>query len=184
VRGSIPERVIAGIFVLFGLRSLRKWMSRRFQAVSVGDQVLFSVYVSSRVGMWFALAGFFIGYAFVDEPQSLGWYVLVLIALSGVQLLSSFFLSRPRTGDPDGQDPEGIDKEGATSDPRVVQPEGSEVESARLLANQAREDLLAAGLTNEQIRTLADRFIAEHVGEGLPEFEAWARRQMGRSGPG
>jgi hypothetical protein len=74
------------------------------------------------------------------------------------------------------------EKEGATSDPGRPQPQAAEVESARLLANQARPALLDAGLTNEQIRRLADDFIAEDRGEDLEGFVAWARSRAGRGG--
>ena len=106
---GIPELVAAAILLVLAFRSLRKWVRIRFEAASTLEHVLFSLYVASRVGMWFALAGFFIGYAFVDEPQKLGWYALVLIGLAGVQLLSSFFLSRSpdawrrREGPPNGE---------------------------------------------------------------------------------
>jgi hypothetical protein len=68
-------------------------------------------------------------------------------------------------------------KQGPTADPGHPQPTAEEVESARLLADQAREQLRAAGLKDEEIRRLADEYIALHLGEGLPEFIAWARKQ-------
>src|SRR5207245_908332 len=73
--GSIPEFVIAGLLALLGLRSLRKWMGRQFPATSTSEQVLYALNVTARVGMWFALAGFFVAYALVDDPQGLGWYL-------------------------------------------------------------------------------------------------------------
>ena len=73
-------------------------------------------------------------------------------------------------------------KRGASSDPGHPQPQAAEVESARLLANQAREALLDAGLSNAEIRRLADDYVAEDRGEGLDDFIAWARRRAGRGG--
>lgn len=56
-----------------------------------------------------------------------------------------------------------------------VQPETAEVESARLLANHAAPQLKPEGLSDEQIRRLADEFIARDRGEAVDEFVAWAR---------
>ncbi len=67
------------------------------------------------------------------------------------------------------------EKSGQTSDPGHPQPQAAEVESARILANQAREALLDAGLSNEEIRRLADDFVAEDRGEDLDEFIEWAK---------
>lgn len=69
-------------------------------------------------------------------------------------------------------------KTGATSDPGHPQPRAAEVESARLLANQARRVLRAAGLSDRQIRRSADQFIAEDRGENLTGFIAWAIRRF------
>ncbi len=75
------------------------------------------------------------------------------------------------------------EKAGETSEPGRPQPEAAEVESARLLANQAREDLRGQGLMDEEIRRLADRYIAEDRGEDIGGFIEWAIRAAGR-GPG
>jgi hypothetical protein len=63
-----------------------------------------------------------------------------------------------------------------------VQPEAAEVESARLLANQAAPHLEPEGLTEEQIRRLADEFIARDRGEAVGEFAAWARERCRQHG--
>ncbi len=56
-----------------------------------------------------------------------------------------------------------------------MQPQAAEVESARLLANDASPELKARGLDDEQIRRLADEFIARDRGEAVGEFVAWAQ---------
>jgi hypothetical protein len=61
-------------------------------------------------------------------------------------------------------------KRGDTSDPGYPQPQAAEVESARLLANDARQALLAEGLSDEDIDRLADDFIAEDRGEATGGF--------------
>lgn len=60
------------------------------------------------------------------------------------------------------------------------QPEAAEVESARMLANQARDDLRSAGLDDPTIERLADQYIAEDRGEDLDAFIAWARENANR----
>jgi hypothetical protein len=52
----------------------------------------------------------------------------------------------------------------------------AEVESARLLANDARQALLAAGLSDADIDRLADDFMAEDRGEATKPFIDWAIR--------
>jgi hypothetical protein len=56
----------------------------------------------------------------------------------------------------------------------ATQPEAAEVESARLLMNDTRTRLHAAGLDDELIRRLADRFIAEDRGQDADVFVDWA----------
>jgi hypothetical protein len=67
-------------------------------------------------------------------------------------------------------------KQGATSDPGYPQPQAAEVESARLLANDAREALRAAGLSDRDVDRLADDFVAEDRGEATEPFVDWATR--------
>jgi len=61
------------------------------------------------------------------------------------------------------------------SDQAQPQPQAAEVESARLLANDARDALHAAGFDDDEINRLADRYIAEDRGEVVESFIAWAR---------
>ncbi len=70
------------------------------------------------------------------------------------------------------------EKRGETADPAgLPQPEAAEVESAALLANQAREALEAEGLDEREIRRLADAYIAQDRGTDLAAFLDWARAQ-------
>ena len=66
------------------------------------------------------------------------------------------------------------EKSSDQSPPGERQPEAAEVESARMLANQARDRLHEAGLEDQTIERLADRYIAEDRGEDLDAFIAWA----------
>ncbi len=74
------------------------------------------------------------------------------------------------------------EKSGETSEPGAPQPEAAEVESARLLANQARDRLQGRDLSEEQIRRLADEYIALDRGEDLDDFIRWAQDAPPRSG--
>jgi hypothetical protein len=67
-----------------------------------------------------------------------------------------------------------VEKEGDSADPSLPQPAAAEVESARLLANEARETLRARGLSDTDIDRLAGAFIAQGLGTALEDFVAWA----------
>ncbi|HZD79409.1 MAG TPA: hypothetical protein VE646_05155 [Actinomycetota bacterium] len=67
------------------------------------------------------------------------------------------------------------EKQDPATSPSRPQPSEAEVESARLLANDARPTLQKEGMSYDTIRRLADEFIARDLGEGLPEFLDWAR---------
>jgi hypothetical protein len=181
---------------------MAKWLRTDFDAASVGERLLFTLHAAARAGMWFAFAGLFVGDAVVDESQDLRWYVLVPIGLAGVQLLSGLALGMSaregvrtvRSGNGSDMEsredtPETVpgplqeEKEGETSEPPLAQPEAAEVESARLLANQARGRLRDAGLTDEQIRRLADDYVAEDPGESLHAFVEWALANRARVPP-
>ncbi len=63
------------------------------------------------------------------------------------------------------------------------EPDAAEVESARLLANSARATLHGDGLTDEEIRRLADAYIALDIGEDTDAFVAWVRERPDSSPP-
>lgn len=93
----------------FGVRSLIHWGRRPFDSADPRDHILFALFVTGRVGLWFAIAGLFLlyaltdtqGRAFIDDVRSYDWFVLVFIALSAMQLMAGYFLGRRsgRTGD-------------------------------------------------------------------------------------
>lgn len=80
-----------------------------------------------------------------------------------------------------------VDGEGPKQEPgtpaRAPEPRGMEVESARLLANEARPTLAREGFDDLRIDELADAYIAKDLGEATSDFIRWARTQ-GPSGPG
>jgi hypothetical protein len=82
----------------------------------------------------------------------------------------------PRDPDPPTRATE-VDKQEPVTPDEAPEPTASEVESARLLANQARPVLGAEGFGDERIDELASAFIAKDVGESLEEFLRWARAE-------
>jgi hypothetical protein len=70
-----------------------------------------------------------------------------------------------------------VDKQDPATPGHIPEPEAAEVESARLLANQARPELGAEGFSDQRVDELASEFIASDIGEGLDEFLRWARFQ-------
>ena len=72
------------------------------------------------------------------------------------------------------------EKRGESSDPGHPQPSAAEVESARLLENATAERLGAEGAGREEVRRLADEYVALDLGEDSDEFIRWARTRLGR----
>jgi hypothetical protein len=72
---------------------------------------------------------------------------------------------------------------GTSADPGHAQPEAAEVESARLLANQAHDALSGDGMSDEVIRRAADAFIAAGKGGDVDLFIHEAREQWAGSAP-
>ncbi len=179
---------LAAIFLLAAIRSLMTWARTDFEAASPGEHVLYALHVTARVGLWFAFASIAAGFAFLDEPQRFRWFGLVPLFLAGVQLITGMVLAQGPSvrgrapGNGRGMDRTGAEagplepeKSGQTAEPGTPQPEASEVESARLLANQARDRLEQEGLSETEIRRLADEFVAQDLGEDLDTFVEWAR---------
>jgi hypothetical protein len=67
-----------------------------------------------------------------------------------------------------------VEKQGESADPSLPQPSAAEVESARLLANEARDSLRARGLSDTDIDRLAGAFIASDLGTAVEDFLPWA----------
>jgi hypothetical protein len=70
------------------------------------------------------------------------------------------------------------EKLGSVEDPGVPQPEAAEVESARQLENEAAPQLEADGASRDQVRRLADEYVALDLGEDAQAFVGWARRRL------
>ena len=105
---NVVEAILAVAFVSGGIRSLWRWSRRGFVGSDLADHVLFALYVTGRVGLWFAFAGFFLiaatieatGVAAAEELATYRWYVLVPLVLATLQLVAGVFLGRrPGAGD-------------------------------------------------------------------------------------
>jgi hypothetical protein len=94
------------MFVAGGARSLWIWSRRRFEGDDLLDHLLYAMFTTGRVGLWFAFAGLFAMYAstdvqgraFIDEVQRFRWYGIVLIALAAAQFLAGQLLGRRTPG--------------------------------------------------------------------------------------
>jgi hypothetical protein len=106
----VVETGVAVLFAIAGLRSLWTWSRRGFEGTDPVDHALYALFVTGRVGLWFAFAGFFAiygsirsrGAAALDELEPYRWYVLVPLVLGAMQLLAGWFLGR-RSGDEPGR---------------------------------------------------------------------------------
>ena len=94
----IAAFILATLLMLLGVRSLVRWFRTHFEAASGTEQFLYSLHVTARVGIWFALGAAFLGYALVDEPQEFTWFVAVPMVLAATQLLTSLLLARSPSG--------------------------------------------------------------------------------------
>jgi hypothetical protein len=75
-----------------------------------------------------------------------------------------------------------VDKQDPVTPDSAPEPVAPEVESGRLLANQARSILGAEGFSDERIDELASAFIAKDIGTSVDEFVRWSRIE-GQAGP-
>jgi len=107
------EVVLAAVFAGLGVRSLVHWARRPFEGNDPVDHLLYALYLTGRVGLWFAAAGAFLlfasiptrGQAFADDVRDYRWYLLVFVVLAVLQLVAGWFLGRRRPappGPPDG----------------------------------------------------------------------------------
>ena len=100
---AVPELVVGTALALLWLRSLAKWLRVEFVADSWREQVLYSVHAATRVGLWFAFASFFLGLALVDQPRRFTWYLLVPLAMAGLQLVTAVALGGGLAAGPRGK---------------------------------------------------------------------------------
>lgn len=94
---------LAFLCAIGGIRSLWIWGRRRFEGTDVAEVFLYTMFLTGRIGLWFAFAGLFVLYAMSDSlERGIGefrWYLLVLVGLSAAQFVGSQLLGR-RTPNP------------------------------------------------------------------------------------
>ncbi len=101
------ELAAAAVFALGGLRSVWVWSRRPFESTDLRDLLLYALYLTGRIGLWFAVAGSFLiwssirtrGRAAIDEAATYRWYLLVPLGLAALQLVAGWFLGRRAPGD-------------------------------------------------------------------------------------
>jgi hypothetical protein len=103
---KVFELALAALLGALGVRSLVYWLRRPLESAVRRDHLLYALFVVSRAGLWFALAGLFLlyasvetrGRAFVDDVAEFRWYFFVLAGPAALQFVSGFLLGR---GEPD-----------------------------------------------------------------------------------
>jgi hypothetical protein len=100
----IFELCVAAAFGVFGIRSFVHWIRRPLDSRSVRDQTLWAVYLTGRVGLWFAIGGIFLISALTPGEREVyrrqfaqfRWYFLVPIGMAVLQFVAAFLLGRSR----------------------------------------------------------------------------------------
>ena len=124
---SVPELILAVVFSALGVRSAVWWLRRPLASTDPRDHLLFAAYLTGRVGLWFAVAGFFLLLALdrgtrlgVGDASSRGtgtpyarWFVVLFLALAAVQFVATHFLGRRGGGEPPGDPGRTHDDRGA-----------------------------------------------------------------------
>jgi hypothetical protein len=95
--------IVAGcLLTAAGVFSLIRCLRRPYVPASPGEHVLYLLHLTARIGLWFAFAALIFGYAFVDDTEAFRWFILVPIALAGIQLLTAVALDRSPDEGPSG----------------------------------------------------------------------------------
>ena len=107
---SPVELVIATVFGALAVRSAVYWVRHPIETTDTGDEVLFALFVTGRVGTWLLAAGLFVlfrtitarGRAYTDEAGQYAWLVIVFLGLGAMQLIAAWFLGARgvRRGEP------------------------------------------------------------------------------------
>jgi hypothetical protein len=89
------EFVVAGFFLLAGLVSITRSLSRPVDAHDDRrSRFLLAIHDAAKAGFWLSLGGFFLAYGLVSEPQSIRYAALIPIGMAGLRLVASTLLAR------------------------------------------------------------------------------------------
>jgi len=100
---TVFELTLAGLFALLGVRSLVYWAKRPLDSRSVRDHLVYSLWLTGRVGLWFAVAGIFAISASISADDDVGfitkwdryrWFILVPLGLAAIQVIAAQWLRR------------------------------------------------------------------------------------------
>jgi len=94
--------VLAGLCLLGALRSGHHWLTHGLAHPDGRDIIWWSVFVTSRVGLWLSGAAVFViaaasasnGSTLSQELAPYRWFVMIPIVLGAMQVLAAFFLAR------------------------------------------------------------------------------------------
>jgi hypothetical protein len=99
---KIFEIVMALLFGALGVRSLVYWIRQTFEAVDLKDHLLYALFVTGRIGLWFAVSGAFAifatidthGQVFLDDVSRYSWYFILFPLLAAFQFVAGQILGR------------------------------------------------------------------------------------------
>jgi cytochrome bd-type quinol oxidase subunit 2 len=100
---TVFELTVAGLFALLGVRSLVYWAKRPLDSRSVRDHLVYALWLTGRVGLWFAVAGIFAISASISAKDDVGfitqwdryrWFILVPLGLAAIQVIAAQLLRR------------------------------------------------------------------------------------------
>jgi hypothetical protein len=89
---TILELVAAGFLILVGLWVAYWSLKEPMEVRSGKERFLFALHEAARAGFWLALGAWFLGLAFIEEPQTWRWFILVPIGMAGLRLAARTFL--------------------------------------------------------------------------------------------
>jgi hypothetical protein len=90
---SVLTLVVAALFALLGLRAAFNPVRLEDDA-STGVRVLVALHDASRAGFWLALAGLFVGFALLEDPNEFRWFAFIPLAMAAIRLVTAARLSR------------------------------------------------------------------------------------------
>lgn len=89
---TLLELLAAGLLILVGLWVAWESLKEPMELRTGRERFLFALHEASRAGFWLALGAWFLGLAFLEEPQTWRWFILVPIAMAVLRLAARTFL--------------------------------------------------------------------------------------------
>ena len=99
---TVVYGVVAAVLAALGTRALVYWGRRPFETTDVRDHLWYAAYLTGRIGLWFALAAFFIALAagarrfatVARDAAKSRWFVMLFLALAVLEMVAGYFLGR------------------------------------------------------------------------------------------